>query len=466
MPRRRTRYLAGLVVLSLGLGGCGVIVRAVDDSLQRIQAGSLTNPGRLAPLTDQEKTWADTAWHYVSNNTDPTTGLVSGQDHGNTASAGDMGNYLACLVAARELGQIDAQEFDNRLSRLLKFLSALPLSQGKLPGRLYHTGTGKMLDVTQNPGDAGWAGTDISRLLLWLQIVGDRYPQYREYAEKVAMRWNYCALLDGAGNITDSFWNGKGWQQRAEQRQGYAQYAASALSTWGFDTRAATRNQSLRTVVVFDQRLEVDDRDFRTTTLPNALVSTPYLLMGLEFGWKYPALAGDDVASRQLRQQADTLYRVQLARWQQTHVQTARTDHVVSGQNGPVYDAIFANGYAWNVVDDHNATLPDLSLVATQAVFPLWVLWNSSYTDTLISNVELLNDKNRGWFEGRYEKTGAHEEIITLATNTLVLESLLYKTSGHLYRPNAEPGVMDSATQNIFALPKHGLPQERFSCQQ
>lgn len=73
--------------------------------------------------------------------------------------------------------------------------------------------------------------------------------------------------------------------------------------------------------------------------------------------------------------------------------------------------------------------------MTTKAVFVLWTLWETEYTDALMAVTTHLNDPQRGWFEGRVEATGDVNATLTLSTNAMVLEALFYKhNAGPLFK--------------------------------
>jgi hypothetical protein len=76
---------------------------------------------------------------------------------------------------------------------------------------------------------------------------------------------------------------------------------------------------------------------------------------------------------------------------------------------------------------------PFLSAVSTKAAFAMWSVFKSDYTDQLMLVTSLLFDPARGWYEGRLEKTGDAVRTLTCATNSAVLEALLFKKTGRLY---------------------------------
>ena len=54
-------------------------------------------------------------------------------------------------------------------------------------------------------------------------------------------------------------------------------------------------------------------------------------------------------------------------------------------------------------------------------------MWDTPYTDVLMSVTEHLHDPLRGWYEGRLEATGDTNASLTLSTNATVLEALFFK---------------------------------------
>lgn len=466
MSRKRTCYVASLVILSLTLSGCGVIVRQAHDAYQKIEAGSLRYQGRIAPLTAKELLWAKTAWRYFVNNTNSNTGLVNSIDRYPVASVWHMGDYLAALMSAHQLGLIDKIEFDQRLSRFLEFVQNMPLAQGKLPNRMYNTKTGQMMDASNRVGEVGWSAIDISRLMVWLKITGEHYPEYREYLDKVILRWHYCDIIDDCGQLYRYNKNGQTWDKQQEGRLGYEEYAGTGFSLWGFNANSARSMKLDQRITIDNLQLLYDERDPRLTNTPNPILTMPYVLLGLEFGWqegeKYSKYWPQNHGF--LKQQADMVYRVQEQRWLKDKIFTARTDHYIATAPYQLLDSIYANGQAWNTISETGQWYPKLSLVSTRAAFGLWVLWDTPYTNELMKITEALFDKDRGWYEGRYEVSGAYERIITSNTNATVLEALLYKTKGKLYQAKQSEGYFNVKLDKIYELPQHCLPPERPIC--
>ncbi|HYY16613.1 MAG TPA: hypothetical protein VE965_08220, partial [Gammaproteobacteria bacterium] len=60
--------------------------------------------------------------------------------------------------------------------------------------------------------------------------------------------------------------------------------------------------------------------------------------------------------------------------------------------------------------------------------------------------------------------TGAYEETITCATNAVILEALLYKAQGKIYRTPTKPTYAQIKLDDVFNRPGRCFPQEREPC--
>ena len=459
-------FLVGAAALSST--GCGVVVRGVDQAVTRM--ADLGHDGRHGKLTQKELAWAKVAWRYIDNNTLPQTGLVNSVDRVPVTTLWHIGDYLAALVSANHLGLIDHLEFDHRASKLLDFLNNMPLSELALPNRMYNTQNGVMVNFSNQPADIGWSAIEIGRLLTWMKIAGQRYPHLREYFDKVVLRWNFCKVIDDCGIL---YGMGKGEGRSApsqEGRLGYLQYASAGFAAWGFETRKSAVAGPVEAIDVMGVKLYVDARDDRTSGAIAPVVTMPYVLLGMEFGWEYPRNAGQpgqpggSEEGDALRSQALDVFRIQQLRYEKQGVLTARTDHPVSNPPHFVQDTLFASGYAWNTLSDQGRQVPALALVSTKAVFGMWALARTSYTDRLMDAIEALYKDDKGWFEGRYENSGGYEDLLTLSTNSMVLQALLYKAQGPLYRKKSTVGYFQHRLDDEFRRPQRCFPVERAQC--
>lgn len=423
--------------------------------------GGWHTTARISSLTPQEREWAGIAWRYFENNTQPQTGLVNGSDKQPRVTLWQMGDTLIALLAARELGLIQAAEFDARLTRLLGTLNRLTLTETRTPGRLYSSRTAMPIDFTGKPAQRGWSAKDMARLMLALRLTAERAPEYREYLDKIILRWNFCPVMDKDGELWSASEQNEQLLVRDELRLGESEYAASAFRLWGFPAGKAFYPPS-QNVIMYQRSLAVDARDPRTTWQPSLLSTLPAMLPGLEFGWQAPGVAVD--IQKRLRARAEGVWLSQKTRWEHDGILTARADFYLSQAPWHVEDTVWGNGYAWNTLGDDGKSYPRLAQVTTKAVFMLWTLWENEYTDALMAITRHLNNPQQGWFEGRVEATGDINPTLTLSTNAMVLEALLYKhNAGPLFENGLvkNDGYFARRTSDPFNPPGLCLPGER-----
>ncbi len=459
----KARLLINFFVLfasSLLFTNCGVIVRTVASGIEDVS--SWFYPGRHGGLTDQEILWAKIAWKYFENNRSSNTGLINSADRYPASSMWNAADYLAALVAAYELKLIDTYEFDKRLSAILSFLGWMSLFGDQVPHKLYDTKTGQKITYSNKPGEIGYSGTEIGRLLIWLKIVRDMYPSYSEYVDKAVLRWNFCYLLDSLGNIYGGSKSDDKIIKYREGKLGEEEYAARGYQSWGFKTDLASKIEPFNKIKIYDYYIHFDARDTRLTGGHTYVESIPYILDGLEFQW---GSAGSEdmldyvtIDSRYYHLAQD-MFRVQRTRYEEEKIFTARSNHLLGSAPFFVYDGIYVDGYPFSTVSDKGKYLPEFALVSTRAAFGMWVLWSNSYTDDLLALIANLYDPQKGWFEGRYERNGEIEKTITLATNSMVLQTLLFKVKGKLYVPSSDESFYKILLKNEFQRPGKCFPE-------
>lgn len=457
------RLLLALLVPAL-LSACGVVadkVRYGVDATER--DGGL---GRAGRLTEKEKTWAKAAWRYFENNTNPELGVPNGFDRVPVFTMWQAGDYLAALVAAHELELIDVREFDVRMSRLLNFLNTMDLSEGSVPNRLYNSVSGKMVTAANQPGDAGWSAVDVGRLMGWLKIAGERYPQYREYLDKAVLRWNFCQVVDDCGGL-HSVAHASGRRERqSDARFGYQQLASAGFAAWGFGPQRLWTTPKVATMRVHGLPLPYDGRDPRDGGVPDAVETLPFVLAGMEYGWRsHLDPVGIVGEPSELARHARQVFEVQRARYEREGLLTARSGYEFRTPPTRILDSVHAWGHPFNTITPDGKDASAQSLVSTRAVFGMWAVWPGAYTDRLMQAVEGLYHPDKGWYEGRVEQTGGAAEHISLSTNAVVLESLLFKVKGRLARSEASPGPFRIRQQDVFTPSQQCLPAERPVCE-
>ncbi len=383
---------------------------------------------RPAPrsLTEEELEWGRIAWKYFEINTDPGTGLVDSVAAYPAATMWDTGSYLLALLAARDLEIISRQEFDRRVTQALSSLERIDLFDGVLPNKSYSTRTLAMVDytnVTTGRG-IGWSAIDISRLLVSFNVIAWHFPEHTQEVTRVISRWDTRRLAGGG-----EFFGGKVLAngQTAvvqEGRLGYEQYAAKTFTLMGLDATAALAYaRHLAFVGIYGIDVPYDDRNPKLYGAHNYVVSEPYVLDGLEFGW--------DAVSREL---AWRVFRAQEARFRATGRVTAATEDHIDKAPYFVYNTIYSDGRSWNAITDTGADASAFRAVSVKAAFAWRALYECAYSRKLLQTVLPLRDPARGWFSGVYEVDGKPNKALNTNTNAVVLESLAFMKRGPVIR--------------------------------
>ena len=440
-------------------------------------AGQRTpHPGQNGSLTTRELAMARVAWKYFQSNTQPNTGLVNAVDSYPSTTMWDTASYIGALVAVRELGVIEKSEFDRRLTALLETLNSFSLFRGELPNKVYHTATAEKADYSNKPAEIGFSALDLGRLLIWLRIAKERYPEHAEAIDSAVLRWNFCNVVDACGSMYGARVNAdgsgndggeKGTAYLQEGRLGYEEYAAKGFQLWGFDTTRASKLQPYAVTPIFGVPIAYDTRDPRTLGAHNYVVSENYILDGIELNWDAASDRSTDdmkLSDPEIKELADRVYRVQELRYERTALLTARTEHQLEKAPYFVYDTVFSDGYAWNTISEDGKFQPDAAAVAVKGALGLWVLWNGPYSKRLFEAVSGVSDAQKGFYEGLYENGKGPIRAFTANNNGVVLECLLYKVQGKLLKfgasSSSSPGLWDRSPRNTCAR----TPQTKREC--
>jgi hypothetical protein len=421
-----------LLMIAAFITGLTVIVLLEQWEPSRRVAASELEPApdipaaRPRPLTEREQRWARIAWRYFERNVRPETGLADSVEKYPAATLWDTGSYLMALIAAEQLGVIPTADFDARVSRALGSLAKLPLHDGEAPNKSYNTITLAMVDYDNQPvpRGIGWSAIDVGRLLVPCNILIWRYPQHTPAVRAVWSRWRWDRLVRDGVLYGAAIQNGKTVYLQ-EGRLGYEEYSAKSFALAGRDVREAQRvDDFLQFVDVDGVQVATDSRRPEQYGGHNHVVSEPYILDGLEFGF-----------DRTSREFAWRVARAQEARFRKTGVLTAVSEDNIDTAPYFVYNTVFTNGRIWNTITPSGADASQFKSLSTKAAIGWHALYATAYTQQLVERVEKLFDADKGWYSGLYERTGKPNTAITANTNAIVLESLCYTQVGQLLKP-------------------------------
>ena len=370
------------------------------------------------PLNATEQEMAQTAWTYFSNNTIEDTGLVNSVDGYTAATLWDTSSYMLALVSARDLGIIDTSEFDSRLRKLLKTLAKIPLFEDRLPNKAYSTTTASMTTYDNQPTDrgVGWSAIDIGRVMVPFNVLVWNNPEYTELVNEVLSGWDIAAISADAEMIGADIDDNEKTLYLQEGRLGYEEYAAKSLALAGLDfSEALNYSQYFEYVEIDGVEVGTDLRTPDKFDAINFVVSEPYVLDGIEFGW--------DRYSRSL---AYSVYQAQAARYKRTGKVTAVSEDNIYQAPYFVYNTVFADGKAWNAVTEAGEDASKFKTLSSKAAIGWYALYDTPYTETLLKSIKNNFDADKGWYAGIYEESGKSNKALTANTNAIILESLRY----------------------------------------
>jgi hypothetical protein len=362
---------------------------------------------------------AQTAWTFVANNTQASTGLAKAHDNFQFITTWDIASQIAATYSAHELGIITDADYDARIKKILGTLTTLPLFQGAAFNRFYDSKTGQMVDRNFNISTTGfgWSTTDLGRLLTWLRVLAVNQPQYAAQATAIKNRLNMSRLISGGtlqGVDVDANGNTVYY---AETGLGYEQYAAAGFALWG--NRASNSlnpTATAKATTVLGVNVWIDGRG-------NArLTSEPYIMMGLETGFWASAL----------KDQAQATLAAQKARYDQTGIITMVTEDAMP--DPPYYFyyySVYHSGKTFVVEGPaYGTVVTSPRWVSSKAAFAWRALFPTDYTLKVFNAVQAAAIPGDGWGAGVYEGSLKPTGYATLNTAGMILESVLYNKRG------------------------------------
>jgi hypothetical protein len=402
-----------------------------------------------SPLTKEELEMAKVAWKFFEKNTQ-SNGLCNAVDQYPSTTLWDTASYIGGMVASHELEFISKQEFNMRMTKLIGAMNGLEFFQNELPNKVYHTQSGIKVNYDNTPGEVGYSAVDMGRLLIWLKIVKERYPIHAAAIDNFILKWNFSRVIDKTGTLfSTAMIDGKATLLQ-EGRLGYEEYAAKGFQLWGFDTERASKPEPYDLTPIYGIDVPYDSRDPRKYVAHNYVVTESYVLDVIELGW-------DVVSDRSSPQDiyTDTLtadfarriFAVQEARYRETGILTARTEHQLDKDPYFVYDTIYSDGYPWNTITAQSQHAPQFAAIALKGAFGIWAVWDMPYSQTLLDAVGHLYDPEKGYYEGLYENGSGPINIFTANNNGIILECLLYKAQGKILKFGSptQPSLWDRA---------------------
>lgn len=358
---------------------------------------------------------AEMAWAFVDRNHVTATGLVRPFDTYPVATMWDVASGVAAHFSAFELGLLEREEYDRRMTQMLATLEALPLFEDIGFNKEYDVTTGRPIGLSRRPSTRGYgiSATDHGRLLLWLGIIAHRHPRHRDAATRVAQR------LDLRRFASNGYLSGRQVSRRTgrtrefqEGRIGYEQYAARGFATWGLVAHKAGDIDANRTGRKVDGvELPADKRG------RDRLTSEPFILLGMEAGW-----------SQAERAAALAVLAAQEARYARTGTLTMVSEDAINrAPDYFFYYTLLSPHGEWSIdVQRPNTRVTGPRWVSTKAAFAWHALAPRAYTQRVVEQVATKAVTGRVWGSGVFEN-GRPTGNANLNTAAVVLEAALYR---------------------------------------
>lgn len=396
--------------------------------------------------TEEELKMATIAWQYIKNNYQQKTGLMNAAHKYPSAAIWDWAAGVYGIFAAYKFKIIDRVEFDQMFGNFLKGMQSLPLFNNELPNKTYHTQKGYMVDYRNKRQDSGtgWSAADVARFLSSMYLVKSCMPTYEGDIDKLVTNWRFCRVLSREGDMyggTLSHGNFNVWH---EALTGYEEYLARGLELWDFNATEAKAYKYVDFADVYGYKIPIDTRPY----FSNFVGSEPFWFLGLEYGW-------DD---NETREYSHRMYKVQEERFKRTGILTAVTEDNIDRRPYFLFNTVYTHGEPWKTINQMGEDYDRYKSVSTKAAIGMHYLFGTPYSNLVFNYVKHNYNEKKGYYAGKYEKIPGPNRALTLNTNGVILEAMLYSKMGPLlkrkvYRDNTYWDYYRNKVNNFRCLP-------------
>jgi hypothetical protein len=379
-------------------------------------------------LAEQDLKDAKIAWKYFENNYQEKTGLFNSVNQYPATTLWDISSSFHALMSAYQIGIIDSLEFNEKMQKGLTSINHFKLFEDELPNKVYSTITLSMVDYSnRNTEDGvGWSAMDIGRFLGVIERIQKHYPQYTPLTDSIISKWNIQRVLGNDATLHGIGFNFKDKSAKIVQegKLGYEEYAAKGYLVQAYDATESFRyTDFLKFIEIYGIQIGTDTREVKHHPAYNYILSEPYILDGLEYGFDFNSL---ELAYR--------LYKVQKAHARKTGKPVAVSEDHVDKSPYFVYNSVYANGKKWVCYAENGDNAEDFKSFSTKAAYAWTTLFDDDYSKELYNALKNLNDPEKGWYAGKYDKSGKINKALTVNTNGIILEAIAYKLNGPLLR--------------------------------
>jgi Protein of unknown function (DUF3131) len=420
---------------------------------------------RHGPLTEREQKVAENAWNYFKNNYQEKTGLTNAVNEYPSTTMWDLASTFGAWTAAEQLGLMPKEEFNRKMVDAMKTLNTMQFFKDELPNKVYNAANSEKVDYANKPGEIGFSALDLGRMLIWLKIIREQYPEHSNAIDNFVLRWNFCNCVDDKGVLYGAIVDKeKKTKYVQEGRLGYEEYAAKGFQLWGFDTQGASRADPYDLIRIYNVEIPYDKRDPRTLKAHNYVVSESYVLDGIEFGWDMAndSTSPDSISTDEVTEKfGHQIYMAQVARYDATGILTARSEHQLDKPPYFVYDTIYTDGYAWNTISEDGKNQSQFAAISLKAALGMWAVWDSEYTDRLFDAIAELYDPKKGYYEGLYENGKGTINSFTANNNGIMLAALMFKKNGKILKHRKkDPGLWERVISDPYLYESYNGKQK------
>jgi len=370
---------------------------------------------------------AKIAWRYFQNNFQEKTGFYNSVDAYPATTLWDISSAIHAIMSAFEIGIIKKDEFDARITKLLSSMQSSNLYKNSLPNKMYNTQNLEMVDYANHKTleGIGWSAMDIGRLLGSFTRIRKHYPEHTLLVNKVIARWDIDSILSESTLYGIGFnFKDKGVTIVQEGKLGYEEYAAKGYLINGYDASESYKyTDFLKFKEIYGIQIATDTREVKHHPAYNYVLSEPYILDGLEYGW--------DINSREL---AYRVYKAQKKRATDVGKVIAVSEGHLDTAPYFVYNSVYTNGDTWVCLSESGENVEEFKSFSTKAAYAWATLYDDEYSVELTKNLEGLGNKDKGWYSGRFDIDGRINKALTANTNGVILECINYKIKGAIIK--------------------------------
>jgi len=351
------------------------------------------------------------AWKYFQNNYNPQTGFFNASLGYPYLTMWDIASGIAALISSNKLGIIDDKTFSRYIEKQLNSLSKMKLYKNELPNREYNVSNLKMSVSGKNSSTgSGWSSIDIGRFLIWMKILSNEYPQYKNIVENIVKKYNFSRLIKD-DKMFGVYFDGKKEKLRQEGRLGYEQYAAKGYKLWNINLIKALDYEPSKKIKIEGVEIIVDTRNFFF------LNSEPFILSKIEL----------DFIDDNFEDITKKIYKIQKIRWEKYKKLTAFSEDAIDKKPWFLYNSIYHENIYWSAFSLNGEEYKNLRTLSTKACFGFDAIFNDNYSNLLKNSVLNNVSKNNGYYAGIYENDNTINKSLNINTNAIILESLYYK---------------------------------------